>query len=863
MMNADVLAEGEATNPAQVLGPLLAEPVERWTLPNGLVGLAKEDGAAGLVSAQVWVKTGSIHEGQWLGTGLSHYLEHMIFKGTARRGPLQISAEVQAAGGNINAYTTFDHTVYYIDGPAESAGLFLDVLADMVFHPALDAAEAAREKDVILREIDMGMDDPHRRVMEGLFGLAFRQHPYRYPVIGVRALFAGLGREDLAGYHAARYAANNAVVVLGGAVSAEEARKLVGKYFGALEPRRLPSPMVAAEPGQLAGRRQVERGDVNVVRGAVAYRIPGLAHEDAPALDMLACALGGGQSSLMWQKLREELKLVHHISTGNWNPGEAGLCWMSYLCDGGKREAVEAAIAAEAARVGREGVTEEMLARARRQALVSEVNSRRTVSGQASRIGLAEVVLGDLDYPRVYFERLAAVKVGDLAGVAAKYLVPSRLSSMALEPAETGETKHLAKAGHSGTQGWPDFEEVRFANGARLLLQPGGALPKVHVRAAFQGGPCHEEEGQRGVTALLATLLARDAGGRSAQQVAQSVEDAGASWSEQTGNNSFALAYESLAGDLALGARVLGDALLRPGLVERTFTVERDSQLSELKEEEDEIDEYGLRILRRRFFRQHPLHTGALGLEKTVAALTVEEVRGQYQRLVTGPNVVVGVAGRFERARVLDLLGPVLEALPARALAALLPEYAGPATAEEFAEILDREQTVVYDAYPDAGVAAEDYLTGEVVDELLSGMSSKLFVRVREEQGLAYYVGAARVTGVRTGMMYFYAGTSLATHGAVLREFDAEVARLREGRVEESELARARARLKAQLRLGRQAPGNRAQQAVLNALYGLPINDARLREAGFDETDAGAVQAFAKKYLRAEARVRLVVRPKE
>ncbi|HVU38338.1 MAG TPA: insulinase family protein, partial [Opitutales bacterium] len=122
-------------NPAAILDPLLAEPVQRWVLPNGLVALFKEDRAAGLASAQVWIRSGSTHEGQWLGTGLSHYLEHMVFKGTARRGPLQISAEVQAAGGNINAYTTFDRTVYYIDGPAESAPLFLDVLADMVFAP--------------------------------------------------------------------------------------------------------------------------------------------------------------------------------------------------------------------------------------------------------------------------------------------------------------------------------------------------------------------------------------------------------------------------------------------------------------------------------------------------------------------------------------------------------------------------------------------------------------------------------------------------------------------------------------------------------------------------------------------------------
>jgi zinc protease len=855
------IAAKAPVNPAAILEPLLAEPVARWVLPNGLAALHKEDRAAGLVSAQVWIRSGSIHEGAWLGTGLSHYLEHMVFKGTERRGPLQISAEVQAAGGSINAYTTFDRTVYYIDGPAESAPLFLDVLADMVFAPKLDAAEVTREREVILREIDMGKDDPQSRLMEGLFALAFRQHPYRHPVIGHRALFEGLTRNDIVAYHTARYAPNNAAVVLCGAYGEQEARGLVEKYFGALKPQRLPTPNVAAEPAQLAARHQTERGDVNVVRGVAAYRVPQLAHPDAPALDLLALAMGGGQASILWQKLREEKKLVHHIYAGNWNPGEAGLCWISYLCDEGKRGEVETAIAAELARVALKGVSEEMVARARRQILVAEVDSRRTVSGQASRLGQAEVVLGDLDYPRVYFQRLAKVRAADLAKVAAKYLIAEQSSVIALEP---DLKKAALKVVTPATKGeWPDFEEVRLKNGARLLLQPGGALPKVHVRAALQGGPGYEDPKQRGVTALMATLLTRDAGGRSALAVAKEIENAGASWGESTGNNSLSLSFEALAGDLALGARVLGAALWKPDFVARTFAVERDSQLAELREEADEIVDYGLRALRRNFFKKHPLSISPLGAEKTVAALTVEDVRRQYQKLAVGPNLVVAVTGRFERAQALDLLGPILEAAPTRTFAPSVPAYSGPGKAEKFVEKLDREQTVVFDAYPDAGATAEDFLTGEIVDELLSGMSSRLFVRVREELGLAYYVGAARVSGLRTGMMYLYSGTQQATHAAVLAEFDAEVARLRTGGVEAAELARARARLKAALRIGRQSPGSRAMQAALNALYGLPINDAALREAAYDAADAEAVQNFAKKYLRPEARVRLVVQPKK
>ncbi len=846
---------------AAILGPLLAEPVQRWTLPNGLVGLTKADHAAGLVSAQVWIRSGSIHEGQWLGTGLSHYLEHMVFKGTARRGPMQISAEVQAAGGSINAYTTFDRTVYYIDGPAESAPLFLDVLADMVFSPKIDPAETARERDVILREIDMGRDDPQSRVMEGLFALAFRQHPYRYPVIGQRALFESLTREDLAAYHAARYAPNNAAVVLAGAFGEEEARGLVEKYFGQLTPRRMPTPNVTAEPPQLAARQQTVRGEVNVVRGVMAYRVPHLAHPDAPALDLLALALGGGQASILWQKLREEKKLAHHIYAGNWNPGDAGLCWISYLCDAGKRGEVESAVTAELARVAQKGVPQEMVERARRQVLVSEVDSRRTVSGQAGRLGQGEVVLGDLDYPRVYFQRLAQVRAGDLAKVAARYLLAEQSSTIALEP----ELKNAAPAilVKAAAGGWPDFEEIKFRNGARLLLQPGGALPKVHVRAALHGGPCYEDKEKRGVTALLATLLTRDAGGRSALAVAKEVENAGAVWQEHTGNNSISLAFESLAADLALGARVLQAGLWKPDFAERTFQVERDSQLAELKEEDDEIVDYGLKVLRAKFFKKHPFAINAMGTPETVAALTIADVRRQHRALAAGANLVVAVAGRFERKQALDLLGPVLEAAPSAAFAPQLPEYAGPKAAAEFTEKLDREQTVVFDAYPDGGVTAADFLTGEIVDELLSGMSSRLFVRVREELGLAYFVGAARLTGVRAGMMYLYAGTHQAAHAAVLAEFDAEVARLHSGAIDDAELLRARARLKAQLRVGRQSPGNRAQQAALNALYGLPLNDAKIREAAYDAADAAAVRAFAQKYLRPAARVRLIVEPKK
>jgi zinc protease len=215
-----------------LLDPFWREPVERTVLPNGLTLVIKPDHSAALASVQVWVKTGSIHEGANLGAGLSHYLEHMLFKGTTRRAGREISATVQAHGGYINAYTTFDRTVYYIDLPSEHAEVAIDVLADAVLHSTLPADECAKERDVILREIAMTQDDPDNRLWDTLFSTAFREHPFRQPIIGHREIFSAVSREDLLAYYQSRYVPNNLVVVVVGDIEPEEIRADVVRHFG-------------------------------------------------------------------------------------------------------------------------------------------------------------------------------------------------------------------------------------------------------------------------------------------------------------------------------------------------------------------------------------------------------------------------------------------------------------------------------------------------------------------------------------------------------------------------------------------------------------------------------------------------------
>ncbi len=851
-----------ATADLRLLDPFWREPVERTVLPNGLTLILKPDRSAALASVQVWVKTGSIHEDAHLGAGLSHYLEHMLFKGTTRRAGREISATVQAHGGYINAYTTFDRTVYYIDLPSEHTAVAVDLLADAVLNSTLPADETAKEKDVILREIAMTKDDPDSRLWDTLFSTAFREHPYRQPIIGHRDVFSAVTREDLWGYYRARYVPNNLVVVIVGDIDLAATRAAVEQHFGSALRARLAPVLVPTEPWQLAPRAEHRFEDVELTRGALTWPIPGLTHADAPILDLLSTVLGGGDSSVLWQEIREKAGLVHSIDASSWNPGSSGLFFIGYTADADKRVAATAAIEKVLARCAAKGFTPAQLKKALRQIVVSEINSRKTMSGQASRLGAAEVVVGDLNHSRAYFEQLRTVTTRDLQRVLKAYLVAARQTSVSLNPKSAAATAGEAEAARAAV---PDFEEIKLPNGARLLLQLNRHLPNLHFRLGANGGVLCENPAQRGATSLLGTMLTKDAGKRTAAQVAQYIEEVGGSFSPLAGNNSIGVAAEVLPPDWERALAVIADAVLAPKFVASTFATERDAQLAALAQDADDVVTLARKLVRKKFFGTHPLALDASGDEAGVKALTPAALRALHKRLFVASNVVLAVAGDFDAKKLVPKLKAFLAKLPrgrapemgaAAALVAALPSERG-----DFVEKQPREQAVVLQAFPGTRVHAADYYVGEVADELFSGMASRLFERVREEKGLAYFVRSGRVLGLDAGMFYFIAGTQPGKEGEVIAEIDAEIARVQAGQVEEIELRRCQARLKAGMRQSMQTNSSRALQATLNTLQGQPVNGWRDYDGRIDAVTIGDLAAFAQKYFQRDRRTQLVVRP--
>jgi zinc protease len=835
------------------------EPVERTVLPNGLTLLIKPDRSAALASVQVWVRTGSIHEGAQLGAGLSHYLEHMLFKGTHRRSGREISATVQANGGYINAYTTFDRTVYFIDIPSENLDVAVDVLADAVLHSTLPEDEAVREKDVILREIAMTRDDPDNRLWEAVFATAFREHPYRQPVIGHKDVFSAADRAALVGYYRERYVPNNMVVVIAGDVGTTGARQSVERHFGAAPRSRLAPVLVPSEPLQLGPRSLHLYEKVEITRAALAWPIPGLTDPTAPALDALALALGGGESSVLWQEIRERRKLVHTIDAASWNPGTSGLFCITFTCDAGKREEAQAAIIGVlSAHAAPRAFKEAQVRKAYRQSVVSEINTCKTMSGQASRLGVAEVVVGDLDFSRTYFERLRRVGPSDLGRTLREHLVPSRLISVSLEPLSDGPATASAAASLGGR---PEFEEVLLPNGARIVFQPDRRLPNLHIRLLAHGGPLSELPKRRGSSALLGTLLTKDTRRLSAAEVARRIEEVGGSFHSFSGDNTLGLSAEVLPPDADLALGLIADGALAPAFAAGTLGVERDAQLAALREEKDDVVSLARRMLRKKFFGTHPFSLSAQGDEKGVAATQALDLSDLWKRLLVGPGVVLAVAGDFEPKKLVPRLEAFLSRIPGGIPLGPGPFFDGPKEPGDFVEKQPREQAVVLQAFPGSVVQAKDFHVGDVADELFSGMASRLFERVRDQKGLAYFIRSGRLSCRSAAMFYFMAGTQPGKESEVLAEIGLEIERVQAGEVTAEELRRCQVRLKAGQRKGLQTNSSRAMQAAIDTLQGRGANHWKKYDGLIDDVTIGALVGFAKAHFQKSKRTQLVVRP--
>jgi zinc protease len=430
------LVAGASAQTAALSGPQLA--VTEATLENGLRVLVQDDPRNPIVAVQVFYRVGSRNERSGA-TGLAHFLEHMMFKGTPTYGRGQVARLIEENGGRDNAYTTKDLTSYYTNIAADKLDLVLRIEADRMRHLLLDAAEIDSERKVVMEERRMrSEDDPDGLVYEAMSSLAFVAHPYRWPIIGWMSDIARINRAELRAFYDTYYLPNNAIVVIAGDVRAPAALAMVRRHFAGVLRGPAPPPVTAVEPPAIDERRLVvrrEQAQLPVVN--IAWHVPNHTSPDAPALELLSTLLSSGRASRLYQKLVYEKRMV--LGAGgdySYFSLDPSLFWFyAAPLPGQAPEAVEQALLAEIERLKQEVVPEEELARARNQIEASFVWEQDSVFSRASALGRFEM-LGSWRLFDDYLPRLRAVTAADLQRVARAYFALDRKNVSILLPLE-------------------------------------------------------------------------------------------------------------------------------------------------------------------------------------------------------------------------------------------------------------------------------------------------------------------------------------------------------------------------------------------------------------------------------------------
>jgi zinc protease len=837
--------------------PAIPPGVKLTTFDNGLTLIVREDHSAPVVSAQAWCMAGSIHEGKWLGAGLSHVLEHMLFKGTTTRPGSRIDQEVQEAGGYMNAYTSFDRTVFHIDVPNTGAKVAIDILCDIMQHATLPPDEMEKEKQVILREMDMNVDDPGRRAGRRLFETAYTKSPYRFTVIGYPDIFNELSAEDILAYYREKYAPNNLFYVVAGDVQQEEVVAQIRAAFAKSKARAQPPIVLPEEPQQTAPREIIEEAPIELGYFYFVWHIPELRHPDVPILDVLAVLLGNGRSSRLYQAVRERKGLVNSVDAWTYSPGNPGLFGLSATVNADKFVAAREAMLAELEQMKAAPVSAEELSKAVKQFISATLSTRKTMQGQAQDLGGSWLAANDLNFSERYLAAVKRVTPADLQRVAREYLRPENRTLYALLP--TGTTPKPAV--ESETSWEQPVQKFELANGLRLLVKEDHRLPFVEFRAVFQGGVLAETADNNGLTQLTGKLLLKGTTRRSAEDIAKEIESVGGSIDSYGGNNSFGVNAEVLSADFTTGLDLVADVLLNPTFPAPALEREREVQLAGIRAQKDHLLQSAALAMRRALFGERGYGLDAQGSEVSVQSIQAADLKAFHQRLAVPNNCVLAIYGDVKTAEVRTAVEKAFDMWKAAAIATLDFKLDTLDSIKRVSETRDKKQAVLVVGFRGTTIRDADRYPLELLQEACSDLGSRLFMRIREKLGLAYYVGAQNVLGLAPGYFAFYAGTMPEKAGQVETELLSEAELLRADGLTADELKRAKAKVIGQRKIARQDLGGFAMTNALDELYGLGYAHTDTEDALYEAVTLEQVKAVARKYLKPDALVIAMVRP--
>lgn len=829
-------------------------------LKNGLTVHIIRDSRFPLVCTRLFVGTGSANETAEQ-AGISHVLEHMVFKGTEKRPKGQVARDVESLGGYLNAATSFDKTWFITDMPAKHWKTGMDVVKDMAFHPSLDPAELEAEKNVIVSELKGGDDTPTRRLFEDLQVAGLAHTVYGRPIIGFEKTIRAVTADDLRAYIRTWYQPQNMMLLVAGDIDPKAVLAHAEELFGDLKNDTiLPEPAPVQLEGAAGGPRvEVTYGPWNKVYLGIALPAPALGDQRSIDLDVLAYALGGDGTSQFYRKYRYEKQLVDSISVGNMSLNRAGLFYMVAQLDADKVEPFWQEFTRDLAALDAGKITPDVIERARFNYEDGMDRASETLDGLTSWKTTVQFELGGPRGEANVRHALAAVDSARLRQAQDLWLRPDQVRVRVLAPEKAKLPDLDAILQHN----WPapaverqkaaaaaekvgKREIVDLGQGRTVILQPDRTIPYVSLEILRPGGNALLKPADQGLAQLTAATLTDGCGTRDLDAMERFVAERAASLSASAGVQSFTV---SLTGPARFNAdyfALLGDLLHKPTFAEKDVRRQADTLKAALVRRQDNPMSFmGSKINGFLFPGGQPYGFDGLGTAENQDRFGPGDVQAFWKQQNAQPWIL-SVAGDFDREKVLAFA----RSLPVPTAPAVdVPQPTWGADKRLPLSLPGRQQAHLLLAFHAVPLDHPDAPALMLLESVLSGQSGLLFNKLRDEQGLGYTVTAFYRSLPEAGFMAFYIGTTPRNLDVARQGFSGIIKDIKTDLLPAELLAKGLNRMEGSYYRGRQSLGARADEAASERLLGQPQDfQKRLLEKAAKVTPE-QLREVARKYL--------------
>ena len=808
---------------ATLSSPLVATTVldpatiHRTTLANGLRVLVRRDASAPVAAVVTYVKAGYFDETDDV-VGIAHVLEHMFFKGTERHAVGEISKATKAAGGYLNAGTIYDHTSYYAVLPSSGFAAGLEIQADAYASSIIDAAELAKELEVIIQEAKRKADNPSAVALETLYELMHDRHRMRRWRIGREPGLRALTRDDVVRFYRNFYRPRNTVLSIVGDIDVADTLQRVERLYGSLPDAPIERSPGPDEPARREIRVREWEGDIAQTQLVLGWHTPPTLDADTPLLDLAAAILATGRASRLYRAVRER-QLAASVSAYDYTPTERGVFVIHAETPPAVTGDATRAIWSQLAELHATGVGALELERARNVLDARWVRRLETMDGQANYLAEWEA-LGDWNLGADYLDRLHSATPARVTDAVRRHLRPDAAAVVVYRPRGSEPVMRDASGLRVLLGGPPPAplptsaprqavpvaarraaaafqrEEARVriyrtAGGLPVLVRRKPGTPIVHIGVHMLGGAVHEAPHEAGLTTLLAHAMLKGTVRRDATQIAEDAEMLGGAIGVGVGSESLGWSMAVPTRHLAAAVELLADVIQHPLVPDQAFETERAAALSGLALLKDDMFRYPTRLAMQTAFAGHPYGIPASGTEETVAALTADRAREWHRVHILGALAMVGIVGDVDPDDAAAIVARTFTRLEqGRAVTLPRPEWpTGPAVTSEPRE---KAQTAISLLFPGPARDDDDRYAAHLIAGVASGLGGRFFDELRDRQSLAYTVQAYASERRLAGMFGAYIATSPDLEDTARSGLLAEFAKLREQPVSDEEVERAK-----------------------------------------------------------------------